>query len=179
MYKLLPEEARENVRREYLLRRAVIMASALVLVGVVALVGLFPSHMLSQARQKEALSGTQFVSGSKRKSDQELREWFDGLSLKLKTLSPKLDQDRPSENIAQVISEKGSGIRLTSFGWSKKDGQIGLSVSGIARDRQALLSWESRLNESKHFASVSLPVSNLAKDKDISFELKLIVLKQP
>lgn len=174
MYKLLPEMAREKVGREYLLRRTVVMLAALVLVLVVAVVGLLPSYVLSKARQKEIAS----LSAGGESPDKSLETWVSGLNLRLKTLAPKLDRDRPAEIFADIIKERGSGVKLTDFSWIKSEKGTELSVSGVARDRQALLSFESRLQALGQFTGVSLPVSNLAKDRDIGFEVKLS-LKQP
>lgn len=174
MYKLLPEVAREKVRREYLLRRAVVMVTAFIVVLIVTIVGLFPSYMLSKARQDEARERARLIGLAKPSGEtEELDKWLSQINLKLKTLNPKLDQDRPSLLLTQVIEKKGSGIRITRFNWVKIEGKNELSVSGVARDRQSLLSFESRLNNSQLFSTVALPVSNLAKDRDISFEIKL------
>lgn len=178
MYKLLPPTAQEKVKREYLLRRAVTMVAALVLVEIVTLVGLFPSYVLSEARQEEAREKAALARDSGGVSTQGLRAWIDALNLKLKTLNPKSDTDRPSEDFFRILEQKGAGVRLTGFRWLKANGQTELSVSGVARDRQSLLAWESSLKNSGDFTNVALPVSNLAKDKDIGFEFKLVATPQ-
>jgi hypothetical protein len=176
MYKLLPEQARAKVKNEYLLRRAVVMVAAFILVEVVAMGGLFPSYILSQARQKE-VSDKNVVVKEEEKADEEVFTWLDDVNTQLKALSPKIDIDRPSENILAVIREKGTGVKLTGFTWIKSDGQTRLVVSGLAQSRQALLSFEDRLKESGRFTEVTLPVSNLAKDSNINFEVKLTIPK--
>jgi hypothetical protein len=178
MYKLLPEKARENVRREYLLRRTVVMLAATILVLVVAMVGLFPSYVLSKAEQKEVLEGVKSVGLSDFGSaGDDIDTWLTQINLKLKVLSPRLDEDRPSLAILEVISDKKSGVRLTGFNWMKSEGKTALFVTGVAEDRQALLAFETKLNDSGAFSAVTLPVSNLAKDKDINFEIKLVLTK--
>lgn len=177
MYKLLPPESRESVRGEYLMRRAVVLVCALILVEVIALVGLLPSYLMSKVRQEEVSAKAQMALNQP--ASENLRAWYDSFNEKLKALNPKLDQDKPSEDIRKVLARKGSGVRLTSLVWSKTEGQASVSISGVARDRQSLLTLESRLNGSGEFTDVTLPVSNLAKDKDIPFQLKLILKKAP
>lgn len=179
MYKLLPEKTREKVRGEYLLRRSVVMVTALILVLVVAIVGLFPSYILSKALQKEVAERTQALGLEPEPEAVVGESWLAGINLKLKLLAPKLDGDRPSVLLAQVIAEKGGGIKINSFSWVKGEGQSQLAIAGVATDRQALLAFESRLNSSGKFSAVTLPVSNLAKDRDISFELKLSSIPTP
>lgn len=174
MYKLLPDESRAKVKREYLLRRAVVMVVALIVVEVVATVGLLPSYVLSKARRSEVEEVLRLTALEKAQAPAEdLSSWLSKLDLKLKTLSPKSDLDRPSEAILSILEEKGIGVRLNRFSWARIEGQAKFSVSGIANDRQSLLALEARLNTSDIFANVTLPVSNLAKDKEIPFELKL------
>ena len=173
MYKLLPEKAREKVKYEYLLRRSVVMVGAFVLVLVVAIVGLFPSYILSKALQKEVAERTQTLGLEPEPEAVVWESWLTGIKLKLKLLAPKLDEDRPSTLLAQVIAERGSGIKINSFSWVKGESKSELAVTGVAADRQALLAFENKLNSSKRFSAVTLPVSNLAKDRDISFEFKL------
>lgn len=173
MYKLLPEKAREKVRGEYLLRRSVIMVTALILVLVVAIVGLSPSFVISKALQKEVAERTESLTQEPEPDAVAWETWLSSINLKLKLLAPKLDKDRPSALLAQVISERGRGVRINSFRWINGDGKSEVSIRGVAADRQALLAFESRLNSTEKFSAVTLPVSNLAKDRDISFELKL------
>ena len=98
------------------------------------------------------------------------------LNLKLATLAPALDTDRPSEVIEKVILEKSSGIRLMSFSWIEKEGKHSLTVSGVASDRQALLAFQTQLNSAEEFSKITLPVSDLAKDKNIPFRMNLVPL---
>lgn len=176
MYKLLPEEAKEGVRREYLMRRTVIMLSAFILVLIVSITGLFPSYSISKARQRELGDRVKAVNAASQ--GKELEAWLSAINLKLKVLSPKLDDDRPASLMALVIKEKGTGVKLANFNWTKSDTGKTFIVSGIASDRQALLLFESKLKALNSFSSVSLPLSNLAKDKDISFEVKLTIAKK-
>lgn len=175
MYKLLPDEERAKIQAEYSRRRYVVMLSASITVIVVGMVGLFPSYMLSNARQNEVeerikITGEFGLDENKA----ELQAWLARLNLKLRTLSPKLDQDRPSDLIEEVINRRAVGIKITSFDWAKAE-EAGntLSISGTARDRQALIAFEGSLNASGRFATVALPISNLAREKDINFQVKL------
>ncbi len=179
MYKLLPPETREKVRSEYLLRRMVVIMVAAAGVLGVGLVGLLPSYVLSEARQREVAQETLANGAKTASSTGESIAWLQGLNLSLKVLNPKLDQEKPSLDLMKVIARKGSGVRFTNITWTVADGTTNLTLSGSAADRQALLTLQSALNGSGEFAAVSLPVSNLAKDRNLPFELKLTLKKMP
>ena len=184
MLKLLPEETKGRVMSEYHARRLVVILLALIFVLVVTMVGLLPSYVISHSRQNE-LNQQLFSSlaGVKNTADDmALSDWLKSFNLKLRLLAPKLDTDKPSQILTDILNLRGEGVSVTNLGWSKggqRDEGETLSLSGIARDRQALLAFESSLEGSHKFSDVSLPVSNLAKDRDISFSIKLVVAKAP
>lgn len=173
MFKLLTDESKEKVRREYLLRRTVVSLWALVFVLAVALAGLFPTYILSNARQIEIAERAKLLENAPEGEEENLQAWLSGLNTKLRLLSPKLDRNYALSAIDKALKERGSGVSITAFNWKKGEGAGTLALSGIARDRQSLLSLESRLNASGEFIDVMLPVSNLAKERDISFQFKL------
>ena len=174
MFKLLTEEERQKVAHEYAMRRAIVTLSALILVFVVGIIGLLPSYVLSNARQHEVLERTRIMDTTGQRGDESgLQAWLAKVNLELKILSPELDTDRPSSFIKQIVDEKVPGIRLTGFSWTKVKDKITISVNGVATDRQTLVVFEDRINVSGGFSEVNLPISNLAQDKDIDFQIKL------
>lgn len=175
MFKLLTEKGRKLVMREYTLRRTIIIISALSLVLIVGLIGLMPSYLLSNTRLEEVLERTRIMDdlGLGEKQDQEAQTWLVSMNKKLKLLSPKLDADRPSQDfIAKIMEQKTPDIKITTFSWIKTKGKVALSINGLASSRQALISFEDRIIASDHFSEVTLPISDLAKDKDINFQIK-------
>lgn len=173
MLKLLTEEERKKVAHEYHSRRAAVIIVALVSILIVGIIGLLPSYILSSTRYKEALEWDRVVDNSSLKEDEaELQAWLAETNRRLTALSPKLDVDRPSDFIKKVLGQKVSGISITNFSWGKVSGKVTLSVSGEASSRQALVAFKDRLSASGYFSDVTLPVSDLAKDKEISFQIK-------
>lgn len=173
MLKLLTEKERQKVASEYIVRRAVVVISGLILVLLIGIVGLLPSYVLSNARQNEALALTKSMDGVENREDESgLQAWLIKINKKLALLSPKLDVDRPSNFIERVNEQSIKGVRLTDFSWTKVAGKINLSVGGVAQDRQTLIMFENNINSSQHFSEVTLPISNLVKDKDIDFQIK-------
>jgi hypothetical protein len=168
MFKLLTEESRATVSREYKLRRVVLIVTSLSLVLAVALVGLFPSYILSQVKQAEA-----GAMSNQQEGKEDLEAWLQEFNGKLRALSAGIAPARASADIEKVLSLKGAGIRITQLKWNEGDAEAKLSLMGVANDRQTLLSFEKRLKDSGKFSAVMLPVSNLAKERDINFQIDL------
>ena len=174
MFKLLTEEEGQKVRGEYATRRVIVTLYALILVFIVGLIGLLPSYILSNARQHDVLERTRIMDTTgQRGGESELQAWLAKVNLELKVLSPELDTDRPSDFIERILDEKVPGIRLTGFSWIKVKDKVTLSVNGVASDRQVLIVFEDRIKTSGYFSEVTLPLSNLAQDKNIDFQIKL------
>jgi hypothetical protein len=168
MFKLLTEESRAIVSREYKLRRIVVIVTSLLLTLAVALVGLFPSYILSKVKQAEALA-----LGTPLQGEEDLETWLKDFNSKLHALSMGATETKASLDIEKVLNLKGAGVRITQLKWDDRDAGDSLSILGIAADRQTLLSFERRLKDSGKFSSVMLPVSNLAKERDINFQINL------
>lgn len=172
MLKLLTEEEREKVAHEYRLRRTITIIAGLIFILIIGVIGLLPSYILSDVRYKEALEWDRVVdSSSLKEEDVELQDWLTETNRRITTLSPKLDIDRPSGFIKKVLDQKTAGISITNLSWNKSETGTTLAVSGIASDRQSLVAFKDRLSSSGHFSNVAFPVSDLAKDKEISFQI--------
>lgn len=178
MYKLLPEEHKRKVEKEYFWRRLIVILQALIVVTLIGMAGLFPSYILSNMRQKEIgerlkAMGETVLS----EDDKEVISWLEEMNLKLKVLSPKLDKEKISPLIENALSAKVGGIRINSLDWTKENSKILLVISGVATDRQALIAFERSL-DSLQIGEVTFPVSNLAKDRNISFIVRVTLSEQ-
>lgn len=173
MFKLLTEEEKQKVTHEYTARRTICMLSALSIILAAGVIGLLPSYVFSSARQNEAFERAKAMDHTGETSDgPALQAWLEAVNYKLQILSPALDTDRPSDALGHILEQKMAGIRIVSFSWVKTNGKTAISVSGVATDRQSLLAFENRINASGRFSNVTLPLSDLAKDKDINFQMK-------
>lgn len=183
MFKLLPEVQEKKVIKEYEMRIIVVILFALVTVLTIGVGSFFPSYILSIARNKEVIERSKIMAVySEAGSDEDgVKEWLADTNRKIAILNPRLDKDRPSAFIDQVIEEKIAGIHLTSFAWTRqpKNNRLSLSISGIADTRKALIDFEARIKESGHFADVTLPVSNLAKESNINFQIRFSPVTNP
>lgn len=174
MYKLLNENARREVMGEYSSRRLVVALSALLLVSVLGVIGLLPSYLLSNARFGEVVKRSEIRnSAGAIKGEDNPRASLEETNRRLSLLDPSLDTDKPSLLMEKFLAERQSGISVENFLWRKIGESVVLTISGKARDRQTLVSLENRVNASGNFSKVVLPISNLAKDKEIDFQLSL------
>jgi hypothetical protein len=173
MYKLLTEQEKQIVKKEYNLHRLVIMLLALVVVLSVALVGLLPSYLFSTVRHREIGEQLEILRPAEGSEEASLKTWLAETNKKIGSLSPELDKDTVSQYFDKLIQSKPAGISVKRLGWKKSADKVAISIQGVARDRQALINYEKALSSSGEWADVVLPVSNLASDRNIEFDISL------
>jgi len=79
-----------------------------------------------------------------------------------------------SDSLAKIIASKNSNIQITRLSFTfSKSGQAIFIVSGISKDREGLVSFIDDLKGKAGFSKVDSPISNFAKNSDISFDLNI------
>lgn len=80
----------------------------------------------------------------------------------------------PSNYFQKIIENKNDAISINKISFSViKPGQGQFLVSGISRNRDGLVLFIEDLKNKAMFTSVESPVSDFAKDSDISFALNI------
>ena len=95
---------------------------------------------------------------------------------KINTLTTKVDSLTKSISYPQTIinliaSQKKEGVVVTGYDINVETGKV--SVSGKAAKRENLLSYKNGLESVKEFTKVTLPLTSLLTDQDISFTIQL------
>lgn len=173
MINLIPQSAKKQIIREYWLR--VISAWLFTLAGVFCILTflLIPVYVLIDSRvsvySPEAekaiaesksydLSSTQLVLAGKEAK----------LLLQLK------NNARFSELTEDLFKLQNTGINITSFKFQKTPAGVApIDILGRASTRQSLANFRENLLKSPLIETVDLPISNLALDKDIEFNISI------
>jgi len=173
MRNLLTNKTKQNLKSEYRLRLFAVLfmfVSGLLIIGDVFLL---PSLLLSKAQKSSTEDRVHLVEQGLALREADLSsETVQLVTSKLDVLSSLRDKKQFSESLREIIENKPSGISIETFFYTQKNGNEGaLTLSGVARTRKDLSSFENILKNHPEFTDVLLPVSNLAKDKDISFSV--------
>jgi|TARA_Y100000310_G_scaffold342803_1_gene447519 hypothetical protein len=177
MANLLPIKQKQGVRREYMFRMAsvsVFFTAFSVLAGTIFLM---PTYLLSEVREKQAVEEQVFIRelvSSVEVVDAQtvLREAREKVSI----LSD-LESQAPLQTVLPKILEyKPRSISITSIFYDfRVSAGATIAVRGEAENRDDLIAFSKRLERDVVFANVELPVSNLAKENDITFSLTLLI----
>lgn len=173
MRNLLTPSYKHKLRQEYLLRLTAVAGWMLTIAMVIGVLALLPAYVLSQTRlnsledQYEVLQAS-VASLTSDASAAPLTQ----LKKKLEVLAEEKRDERLTEALLSVLTHRTEGVRLTSFNYHKTD-TASLTLRGVAASREVLLAFERALESDGRFEAVELPVSNLAQEQDIDFELTL------
>lgn len=176
MFNLLPKTEKEAIRRQYRLRLAVIILWLSFGTFLIASVLLIPSYLLSSQKEKSARARFEALSKAvEQESAAELDKVLLDAKTRLALLSDKPPKVYLHELLVQVVSQKGNNISLSGFSFADStEGKRGIDISGVAKDRTALLSFVKSLERTGLFEKVEVPISNFAKNTDIGFTVRTV-----
>lgn len=180
MFNLLPTNLKLDIKKEYNLRRLIMFFTFVVAVQVSFLVFMFPTWLVSM--YKEQIVKIEYEKMNQLLSDSNINpttETIESINKKLNLINNSLAYVELRPMIDTVISQRNRTIFIDQFSFSSKNKDSAvLAIGGIANTRDALVSFVDRLEASGLFKKVDLPISNLAKDKDIDFTVELTVDKK-
>ena len=178
MINLIPAEAKKHLVREYWVRSVTawffLWAFALAL-GVAVLV---PSYVLINLQVKAYDSSAQSAD-EKNANFETVAKELERASNTAAALSDHFSHPSMTSFLSILKEFESNDINVTQIMLSR-DGQAAgpVSMSGVADSRQALAAFRARMLESEHIESVDFPISNLAKDKEIPFEMTITMAKK-
>ena len=173
MLTFLLNEYREKMLREYRLR---LSSLYLAFLGVICLIGAalaLPQYALLWSQKNAALV--------QKEAAQKATEGNTGAtSAEVKQIKSKLWTIKENENVEpmlkvleRLLSKKIPGISITSVALTRTAETGDIKVSGVASTREALVAFSKNLQSEPRYSNAELPVSSLAKNKDISFSISI------
>jgi hypothetical protein len=178
MINLIPAEAKKHLVREYWIRSVTVWFFLWAFVLVLGVALLVPSYVLLNLQVK-AYSETAETAGEKNANFEAVAKELERASKTAASLSDHLSHPPMTSYIELLRSFETDSISVTQVGLERDGDKIGLiKMNGIAADRQALAAFRNRMLEDELIETVDLPISNLAKDRQIPFELSITMVKE-
>lgn len=176
MFNLLPKEQKRSIYTEYKFRLIILILIFLAVTGIIVAVFLSPSLVLSSFRYNSLVNELQNIE----KDTPEL-ENVEGLQETAKKINDKLKIFGSEEELSplsiwqKIIESKTNGIKITNLSYDRNTDKISVVVSGRSLTRESLTDFSNALEKSG-FEDVNLPVSDLARDKNLEFSITLSVI---
>lgn len=179
MINLIPQKAKRNLSIEYWIRVVSVWFTTWAVSLCIGASVLLPTYVLigSQIDVYEASA----TAASEKVADYEnVSTALVQASLQAKMIMSEMRAPLFSEYITLFEELQGEDVSLTQVSMDRNGGEVSpVALNGVADNRQSLASFRDRLLASEEVVSVDLPISNLARDKDIPFTLTVTLNNNP
>jgi hypothetical protein len=168
MTNFLPQIYAKQAASDYRSRLFFVAFSLASVAFLVAIALALPSYLLLRVRAA-AISPTDAQAAA---SAQGIEDSVRAATAKAAAVGAVAREERMASVIERVISRRTAGIVISGLSFRRGDSGA-ISLSGVAATREGLVSFVKSLEAEPAFSNVVLPVSALAKGKDISFSISL------
>lgn len=174
MSNLIPQLAKKKVTTEYWVRVLTAWCGLWSISLLVAAVLIYPVYVFTATQVN--------VQSASASSAESVVADFDEVATQIETANNQARlviedsrKTRASQYISFLDSFENSEITIRSINLMKtKDGSMGpISLTGVAADRTSLAGLRDELLEEPAVEVVDLPIANLARDRDINFNLTI------
>jgi len=180
MFNLLPTSLKAIIKKEYKLRKAVVILAFVVFIEVTIIIFVFPSWLVTYNNENEVKD--EYESLKSEIIDVNVSpaiESIKAINSKLNILNSNLEYPKVIPYVDLLLSKKPKSISLNQFTYSGTGANTAeINIGGVSATREALVAFVKALEEAKSFKEVNLPISNLAKEKNIIFTMTLKISKE-
>lgn len=175
MINLIPPQARKNVKIEYWTR--VVSVWFLLLTFAVFISGTLLVPSLISINSQLSINGSIYqVANDQNNVYEDLEKSVSRANSVAQRLVSLDNETSFTQLIFDLESVTGSLVEIKSVSFERTEGKVeAIKVTGSAVSRSALVEFRDALESHETFGSVELPLSNLAKDKDVPFNIVISV----
>ncbi len=173
-YTFLPYSEQRDIKRDYRVRAAIVFLFFLSVAFMAGIASLFPAYIHASVEKGfhlRAVAALRQTSGAAALASAE--QSLASSTALMSALSASVTPGPFSQAVEDIAAARGN-MSLNSFEVSRS-GASGLSISiqGFAPTRDSLIAFKGRLNDLSPGITVTLPVSELAKDANIPFSIQI------
>lgn len=174
MFNLLPNLFKDEIKSEYKLRKWIVILFFVLFIQLSFLAVAFSMLVVSSDRESEVMS--QIKKENETLSSQnanDIQKIITSTNKKLLIFDMIMKYPEILPIYNGIIAQKTSDISIRGFNYAVGTTDTSIIVSGVSNTRESLVSFVKNLEETKMFTKVDLPVSNLAKQKNIEFNINI------
>ncbi|KKR28235.1 MAG: hypothetical protein UT61_C0054G0007 [Candidatus Woesebacteria bacterium GW2011_GWA1_39_8] len=177
---LLPNTEKDILKKGLKRRFAVVINILLAASFLIGVAMLLPAYFLTR---EHLVFINSFNSGAETKDEESIKEILDlpkEIEVKLKFFESNIANRSGMSSLSKVISYLPEKVALDSIVFSRSQGEkvkkgVNVVISGIAADRDSLVSFGAALKSSDAFSAVEMPVGSLTKEKNLPFSINIFM----
>jgi len=175
---LLTDTEKENLKKGLNTRFAIISLFLISLSFLIGVIMLVPSYLLT--KEHLSIAGVSKSPEADENLSREIANLPAEINPKLEIFRSHLKDFGTVDTISKIIMFLPESVTINSLSLSRDQNQkemkgVSVLISGIANDRDSLVSFSSSLKGSGYFSSVEIPVSNLTKEKNVPFSINIFI----
>lgn len=178
MINLIPPQGHRTIRTEYMMRVGATVAMLFSAVAILLTVALIPTYVLVHAQMRAFNAEDAVNTGAADTPDiaEEINR-TEAIVMELQK-RPETTDTSVFVHAIEAAAPAGVSFRNFSFG-SVKDAPAPIQVRGVAARREDLIALKQALEQNALFATALVPISDLAKERDLSFTITITPAKKP
>ena len=173
MLTFLLDEYKEKVLKDYHLRLWALHFGLFTLVLLSGAALAVPQFAILQSKRDAVLLEKSASSSAATGETEAIKDEVRAIKEKLLVIKESSGKEPIALVLERALAKKGSGIVITSINLVRGGTPGAITLSGIASSRDALVAFSKRLQAEPAFSNATLPVSSLAKNKDIPFSIAI------
>lgn len=175
MNNFLPNLEKKELRKEYLLRLVIVACGGISVVVFSTIIFLLPAYIGSNALKVQVQQAfNTIVQKGVTIETQETEAKVKSLNELLNRFADGLQRPKPSQTLQFIESIRVPGISLSTVEFTySASSTMDIKIIGEAVTRDALIAYKKKIENSGVAQKIDLPVSDLAKSKDIAFTIKI------
>jgi hypothetical protein len=175
MANLLTPEYKKDLRKRDLLKVSYVYLIGLGVIFLLAAIFLVPSFLLAGSKRLTARENLELISASiSSRESAEFGRLLEETNTKIGVLKENVEGLTGYSVIAEIVSAKPDSVSLNSFAFNLTSDSAEVQVDGFALSRDGLLAFVENLEGISGVGSVDLPISTLARDREIDFGLAVV-----
>lgn len=175
MNNFLPNLEKKELRKEYLLRLIIVACGGIFVVTFSAIIFLLPAYISSKALRTQAQQAFNTIAQKGVTIEtQETEAKVKSLNELLDRFSDGIQRPKPTDTLKFIESIRVPGVALSTVEFTyAASSTMEIRIIGEAVTRDALITYKKKIEGSGIAQKIDLPVSDLAKSKDIAFTIKI------
>lgn len=172
MINLIPQAAKANLRKEYIVRALSVWALLISLALFASGVLLLPTYVLYTKQIHTATAASESLK-EKDASFKTIESTLTEANAFATQLSKSLDSVKASDILTHIEDALPSEVVLEGLNVVQEKNTLRIEARGTARTREALRHFTDALKRDAFFADAQVPISDLAQDTNLSFTVSL------
>ncbi|MGI9118191.1 MAG: hypothetical protein ACR2IQ_01415 [Minisyncoccia bacterium] len=183
MINLLPLKQKKSLHKLLVLRELAMFLAGVLSVAMVCVILLTPVYFFLETKSNSLNIEVNNLKNSESLIvDKNMNTTIDDINNKLSIFPDSFKEVYPTfDVIVPITKHKVPGVSITGISYEQKMDNVktttdtkqkpDLEVRGVAKNRLALLAFQKSLESDPAYSSVTVPISDFVKGKDISFSI--------